>query len=270
MFLDRLNDWDGFAHKVRGTDVLVVGNGPSLHRDAAMLPRFEGVVIACNSYWRNELRWRNYRRPDYLVCYDVDQAVLALHSTNEIVVVPDICIAGPHRRHANDTSIPEELLCANRQRIVVITPFLGGFPDKGDTLNLTEGAWGNLSGYLAFQFAWRMWVRKIYLLGMDVSGVRDGDGRVTISASDSSWEGYGHARLAPRHCVDVEGRGPDSDWQMPRGWVQKQRFWKDLTDRVTTLGVEVRRASDSGALHWIPVEPWCDHSDADHGVQSNG
>lgn len=215
-------DWRDIEGAWDGGQVLVAGNGPSA-ADPTPIYRFRGATIGCNERW-------NQVELSYVVCYDQKQAEAVPSRYDGALVVPGSekwaleddrwLIADPH----------------DRNRIEPVDQNWGG---------PSEIAYGNLSGYLAFQLAILLGAREVYFYGMDVGGQRGDDGLVHVRAP--GWAEYGAPAIPPSLCEEVEGA------LVPRGWVPRLRFWRSLTDWAAARGISCWRLRNAGAMTWLPV-----------------
>jgi hypothetical protein len=243
--------WTDIGEPEHEHDILVVGNGPSRVGRADLIRAFQnkGAVIGCNSCWKDG-DWS----PDWLVCFDKEQAKLALRETTLRVVAP-------RRDFRPEFQLPEEWWRAYQDRLWAIDPYSDRIPSANHDkrFRLPQGwspeglALGNLSGLLAFQFAAVLKARRVFLLGIDAGGTLS-HGRVKLSACDPSWNGYGNHDIARTHCEEV-GRAC-----VPRGWQGTRIFWRLLHEWAGTRGIEVRRLTDDGSLSFIPpgAPEWLD------------
>lgn len=240
-----MKNWTVLAGMMGGRDLVVVGNGPSrLGRgDWLVAAQHSGhAIVACNAYWR-EL---GVPEPDYLACYEAQQAELALKARRGTkIVVPQqgldpICTV--FTSEADDRYLYEA------------APYRGA----GDWERVVDEQWwpgalgvGNLSGLMAYQLAMILRPRAVYLFGVDCCGLTlAGSDQVVLSAIDGA-PGYGPAR-APARLMRGGVKTP-----APGSWDQYRSLWRALTRRAEQAGIPTFRVADAGALDWIEVKDPC-------------
>lgn len=228
--------------------VLVCGNGPSLtEQDDLVILEFQewGSVIGCNSFWKLPVSM-----PDYLVCYDTQQLIFAAEGTSiPKLFTPDR--KGTGRIQGMELGESFETLYARHLHRVHLFPLRSPvMPERGfewpGWRPRRDGFMGNLSGLMAFQLAIALGAGSVFLLGMDVGGIH-AHGGVRLSACDPGWNGYANHKLGEQFCEEVGGV------PVPRGWRDKLKFWRALTDWSTQQGTAVYRLQDTGAMTWLPV-----------------
>lgn len=242
-----------------GVDVLVVGNGPSRLDAEEEIVGFPGQVVACNSFWRHGIR-----RVDYLVTLDRHQAYLALgeeaRPSWETLAIPEHHLPWSPLRSASRKLDPswfegvEDRILALPYRTASVDKFarelrrgLPFWPSK--PREQAGGFAGNLSGFLAFELAMVLAPRRIFLLGLDVSGRPTGEGAVvSTTACEPRWEGY-EAHPVPRERC----RQLDDGSLQPLGWRQYEELWRELSRIAVEAGIEVLRVRATGAMTWLPT-----------------
>lgn len=233
-------------------DVLLVGNGPS-RRDpeAVEIQRaWKGSLIGCNAYWRDAPR-----APDYLACFDREQ----VHAAAEYAKNGEnrTCVVAPPATW-NTVGWAPGLGESMGDLAVVTTPnivatALHHAADPGFVVG--SGALGNFAGHLAFQLAWLLGSKLIYLLGVDCAGRLSPGGEVQLSAVDPAVRGYTSALAPKAECIAL----PDGSWR-PSGWGFSVDLWRALVAAAARAGVRVYRARPGGALDFIEVRaPGSDH-----------
>lgn len=266
-----MQDWQGLEGEGHGRAALVLGNGPSRDGREDVIRRFQGILIACNGYWKEFTR-----DPDYTVAFDRPpiEDFLRHAPENLSLLVPDpfgapatkkvpddVWVAQAHRTGTLWRARP---FCSNQVWSQGLGTYCTVVWSDGGPIRYMKSTqhilspgngwhpriigWGNLSGMIAFQLAMMLGCDPIYLLGIDVAGVAREDGTVRLTARCPDRDPLDRWTVRREHTEEVV-----PGWHRPVDWQDTpSRHWRDLIGCGAELGRSVLRLCGGGSLDWVP------------------